>query len=129
MIPRSVTDADVEIPLRHLGQPGAVHVRISGIDCPERAQLFGTRAKELTSDLCFGKTPSWCASRAPGAKAHASWKRSRTRDSPAWVEKAGDSAANQFSQAQSCSWMSPATEPQVEAAKEVRSTAYAQSML
>lgn len=33
-----------------------VKVRLYGIDCPERHQDFGTRAKLFTSDLSFGKT-------------------------------------------------------------------------
>ncbi len=32
-----------------------VHVRLDGIDCPERGQAFGSRAKEFTSDLVFGQ--------------------------------------------------------------------------
>lgn len=34
----------------------AVKVRLSGIDCPERRQAFGRRAKRFTSDLVFRKT-------------------------------------------------------------------------
>lgn len=34
----------------------AVRVRLEGIDTPERGQPFGTRAKQFTSDLVFGKT-------------------------------------------------------------------------
>lgn len=30
-------------------------VRLANIDCPERGQPFGTRAKQFTSDFCIGK--------------------------------------------------------------------------
>jgi len=33
----------------------AVRIRLQGIDCPEKAQPFGAKAKELTSDLVYGK--------------------------------------------------------------------------
>jgi micrococcal nuclease len=33
-----------------------VKIRLYGIDCPEGGQAFGTRAKQITSDVCFGKT-------------------------------------------------------------------------
>ena len=29
-------------------------VRLNGIDCPEKGQDFGVRAKQFNSDLCFG---------------------------------------------------------------------------
>jgi endonuclease YncB( thermonuclease family) len=33
----------------------AVKVRLYGIDTPERAQAFGTRARQYTSDLAFAQ--------------------------------------------------------------------------
>ena len=34
----------------------AVRVRLQGVDCPENAQDFGTKAKQFTSSKVFGKT-------------------------------------------------------------------------
>src|SRR5439155_18686272 len=34
----------------------AERMRLNGIDCPEKGQAFGTRAKQVTSALAFGKT-------------------------------------------------------------------------
>ena len=34
----------------------AEKIRLWGIDCPESKQPFGTRAKQFTGDLAFGKT-------------------------------------------------------------------------
>ena len=47
-----VTDGDT-IAVMHAGR--AVRVRLEGIDCPERGQDFGQRAKQFTSDMAFGK--------------------------------------------------------------------------
>lgn len=30
-------------------------VHLHGIDCPEKGQPFGTRAKQITSDMAFGR--------------------------------------------------------------------------
>ena len=35
-----------------------VTIRLSDVDCPEKRQAFGQRAKQFTSDLCFGKEVS-----------------------------------------------------------------------
>jgi micrococcal nuclease len=47
-----VTDGDTIKVLRRGRQ---VRVRLSGIDCPEKRQAFGSRAKRYTSDLVFAK--------------------------------------------------------------------------
>ncbi len=31
-------------------------VRLEHIDCPEKKQAFGTKAKQFTSNLCYGKS-------------------------------------------------------------------------
>jgi micrococcal nuclease len=36
-----------------------IKVRLEGIDCPEKNQAFGQKAKQFTSDLCFGKQVSF----------------------------------------------------------------------
>jgi endonuclease YncB( thermonuclease family) len=47
-----VIDGD-SIRVMHEGQ--AEQIRLIGIDCPEKRQPFGTRAKEYTSELAFGQ--------------------------------------------------------------------------
>lgn len=47
-----VADGDT-ISVMHAGR--AVKIRLEGIDCPELGQDFGTRAKQFTSSLVFGK--------------------------------------------------------------------------
>jgi len=47
-----VLDGDT-IEVVHNGRPE--RIRLNGIDCPEKGQAYGRRAKEATSDLAFGK--------------------------------------------------------------------------
>lgn len=47
-----VSDGDT-IKVLHNGLP--VKVRLYGIDCPEKGQDYGNRAKQFTSNLVFGK--------------------------------------------------------------------------
>src|SRR2546426_12152903 len=48
-----ITDGDT-IKVMHNGR--AEKIRLHGIDCPEKGQPFGTKAKEFTSEMVFGKT-------------------------------------------------------------------------
>jgi len=48
-----ISDGDT-IKVMHNGR--AERIRLNGIDCPERGQPFGTRAKQFTSEMVFGKT-------------------------------------------------------------------------
>jgi endonuclease YncB( thermonuclease family) len=47
-----VTDGDT-IKVMHNGR--AEKIRLNGIDCPEKGQPFGTKAKQFTSEMVFGK--------------------------------------------------------------------------
>jgi len=46
-----VSDGDT---IKVMRQGRAVKVRLHGIDCPEKRQPFGTRAKQYTSHMAFG---------------------------------------------------------------------------
>lgn len=48
----SILDGDT-IEVLHNQHPE--RIRLNGIDCPEKGQAFGTRAKQATSELVFGK--------------------------------------------------------------------------
>ena len=48
-----VSDGDT-ITVLHQGKPE--RIRLHGIDCPEKRQAFGNRAKQFTSTLVFSKT-------------------------------------------------------------------------
>src|SRR3989454_1517607 len=48
-----ITDGDT-IKVMHNGR--AEKIRLHGIDCPEKGQPFGTKAKQFTSEMVFGKT-------------------------------------------------------------------------
>ncbi len=48
-----VTDGDT-ITVLHNGK--GERIRLHGIDCPEKRQAFGNRAKQFTSNLVFAKT-------------------------------------------------------------------------
>ena len=49
----AVLDGDTIEVLQH-GK--AERIRLNGIDCPEKKQAFGQKAKQFTSSLVFGKT-------------------------------------------------------------------------
>ena len=48
-----ISDGDTITVLRNDRQP--VKIRLYGIDCPEKRQAWGGRAKEATAELCYGK--------------------------------------------------------------------------
>ena len=48
----SILDGDT---LEVLNGHHAERIRLSGIDCPEKGQAYGQRAKQAASDLAFGK--------------------------------------------------------------------------
>lgn len=47
-----VMDGDT---IEFLHNKKAVRLRLQGIDCPEKSQAFGNRAKQATSELVFGR--------------------------------------------------------------------------
>lgn len=48
-----ITDGDTIVVLTE--EKEQIKIRLEGIDCPESTQDFGQKAKQATSDLCFGK--------------------------------------------------------------------------
>lgn len=48
-----ITDGDTIVVLTEDNEQ--IKIRLEGIDCPESSQDFGTKAKQATSDICFGK--------------------------------------------------------------------------
>ena len=48
----SVLDGDT---IEVLHNTRAERIRLSGIDCPEKGQAYGTRAKQAAAELVFGK--------------------------------------------------------------------------
>jgi micrococcal nuclease len=48
----SITDGDT---FKVLHSSRGFIIRLEHIDCPEKQQPFGTKAKKYLSDLCFGK--------------------------------------------------------------------------
>lgn len=48
-----ITDCDTIVVLNSNNEQ--IKIRLEGIDCTESSLDFGTKAKQATSDLCFGK--------------------------------------------------------------------------
>ncbi len=48
-----VTDGDT---IKVLKDNRTVKIRLHGLDCPEKKQAFGTKAKQYTSEMVYGKT-------------------------------------------------------------------------
>ncbi len=70
-----VSDGDT-ITVLHNGK--GERIRLHGIDCPEKRQAFGKRAKQLTSNLVFGKTVTCRAWIGIGMGARWAWYCCRT---------------------------------------------------
>ena len=68
----SVLDGDT-IEVLHNTHPA--RVRLSGIDCPENGQAFGTRAKQAASELVFGRVPSYSEVGRGGGSWTKPWRR------------------------------------------------------
>jgi len=51
-----ISDGDT---IEVLTSAGSRRIRLHGIDCPERRQPFGDRARQKTAELCFGQTVSF----------------------------------------------------------------------
>jgi endonuclease YncB( thermonuclease family) len=53
-----ITDGDTITVLNATNEH--IKIRLNGIDCPEKAQAFGNKAKGLTKELVAGKTVPVC---------------------------------------------------------------------
>jgi micrococcal nuclease len=49
-----ITDGDSIVVLNEKNEQ--IKIRLEGIDCPEKGQAFGQKAKQATSDLCFNRS-------------------------------------------------------------------------
>jgi len=49
----AITDGDT-IKILYKGEP--LRIRLVGVDCPEKTQAYGTKAKQFTASLAAGKT-------------------------------------------------------------------------
>jgi len=53
-----ITDGDTITVLNEVNEQ--VKIRLNGIDCPEKAQAYGNKAKQFTKELVAGKTVPVC---------------------------------------------------------------------
>src|ERR1035441_5097840 len=67
----AISDGDT---IRVMHNGASERIRLWGIDCPEMKQPFGTRAKQFTGDLAFGRGPRHRPLQTDGGRDHpAGW--------------------------------------------------------